>query len=232
MVKTYGLTHVAVAVRDLDRTEAFYVGILGANVVYRDAGFLQMQTPGSRDVLVFEKDAKKAGTAGGVLHFGFRLMKEHDIDAARAAVKKAGRRSTPAKPPGEPDFAASGGTRRTYQIQRRDPVDRSYPLPAGLLACLESILHAQPEDARRDDRPSAAGSVEPMRLVCAVIVFMFSVLNRSNVAFDRLVAPRLEPLGDAVVPDLRPLVAAGLRIDADRDVACCCASRICTSRKK
>jgi len=90
VVRTYGLTHVAVAVRDLDRTQAFYSAILGAVVVYRDAGFLQMQTPGSRDVLVFEKNAKKAGKAGGVLHFGFRLTKAKDIEAARKAVKNAG----------------------------------------------------------------------------------------------------------------------------------------------
>jgi catechol 2,3-dioxygenase-like lactoylglutathione lyase family enzyme len=104
MVKTYGLTHVAVAVRDLDRTEAFYGGILGAKVVYRDAAFLQMQTPGARDVLVFEKDAKKAGKAGGVLHFGFRLMKEKDIAVAREAVKKAGGKITDTGEfiPGEP----------------------------------------------------------------------------------------------------------------------------------
>jgi catechol 2,3-dioxygenase-like lactoylglutathione lyase family enzyme len=90
MVKTYGLTHVAVAVRDLDRTGAFYGGILGAVTVYRDEAFLQMQTPGSRDVLVFEKNPARAGKAGGVLHFGFRLTKAQDIDAARAAVQAAG----------------------------------------------------------------------------------------------------------------------------------------------
>jgi len=90
MVKTYGLTHVAVAVADLDRTQAFYQAILGAVTVYRDAGFLQMQTPGSRDVLVFERNAALAGKAGGVLHFGFRLMRPADINAARAAVDAAG----------------------------------------------------------------------------------------------------------------------------------------------
>ena len=90
MVKTYGLTHIAIAVRDLDRTQAFYAATLGAVVVYRDAAFLQMQTPGSRDVLVFEKNETKAGKAGGVLHFGFRLTRETDIDAARQAVKNAG----------------------------------------------------------------------------------------------------------------------------------------------
>lgn len=45
---------------------------------------------GARDVLVFEKDGKKAGKAGGALHFGFRLTKEKDITAAREAVMKAG----------------------------------------------------------------------------------------------------------------------------------------------
>ena len=90
MVKTYGLTHVAVAVADLDQTEAFYNTILGAVTVYRDSGFLQMQTPGSRDVLVFERNKGQAGKAGGVLHFGFRLTRPTDIDAARKAVKTAG----------------------------------------------------------------------------------------------------------------------------------------------
>ena len=118
MVKTYGLTHVAVAVRDLDRTAAFYAGILGAQVVYRDAGFLQMQTPGSRDVLVFEKNAKKAGKAGGVLHFGFRLTKEADISAAREAVRKAGGTITDTGEfiPGEPYLFATDPDGYTIEI--------------------------------------------------------------------------------------------------------------------
>ena len=118
VVKTFGLTHVAVAVRDLDRTEEFYAAILGAKVVYRDAGFLQMQTPGSRDVLVFEKNARKAGKAGGVLHFGFRLTKERDIDAARAAVKAAGGKisSTGEFVPGEPYLFAEDPDGYTIEI--------------------------------------------------------------------------------------------------------------------
>jgi catechol 2,3-dioxygenase-like lactoylglutathione lyase family enzyme len=118
VVKTYGLTHVAVAVRDLDRTEAFYRSILGAVVVYRDAGFLQMQTPGARDVLVFEKNAKAAGKAGGVMHFGFRLTKAKDIEAARDAVKEAGGTITETGEfvPGEPYLFATDPDGYTIEI--------------------------------------------------------------------------------------------------------------------
>ena len=118
MVKTYGLTHVAVAVRDLDRTAVFYAGILGAQVVYQDQGFLQMQTPGSRDVLVFEKNADRAGQAGGVLHFGFRLTKAADIAAARAAVTEAGGTITETGEfvPGEPYLFATDPDGYTIEI--------------------------------------------------------------------------------------------------------------------
>ena len=53
-------------------------------------GFVQLQTPGARDVLVFEKKPKQAGQIGGIAHFGFRLQNPKDIDAAATAVKKAG----------------------------------------------------------------------------------------------------------------------------------------------
>jgi catechol 2,3-dioxygenase-like lactoylglutathione lyase family enzyme len=118
MVKTYGLTHVAVAVQDLDRTSAFYAAVLGAVVVYQDSGFLQMQTPGSRDVLVFEKNMRQAGKPGGVLHFGFRLTQASDIDAARAAVTDAGGTITETGEfiPGEPYLFATDPDGYTIEI--------------------------------------------------------------------------------------------------------------------
>jgi catechol 2,3-dioxygenase-like lactoylglutathione lyase family enzyme len=90
VIKTYGLTHLALAVRDVDRASAFYRDVFGAVEVYRQDGFVQMQTPGTRDVLVFEQRAKNAGKSGGIAHFGFRLQDPGDIDAAARAVKKAG----------------------------------------------------------------------------------------------------------------------------------------------
>ncbi len=131
MVKTYGLTHVAVAVRDLDRTQAFYGAILGAQVVYRDAGFLQMQTPGTRDVLVFERNASKAGQTGGVLHFGFRLQNAADIDVARDVVKSAGGTITGTGDfiPGEPYLFATDPDGYTIEIWYEIPTPVDPPQP-------------------------------------------------------------------------------------------------------
>lgn len=104
MVKTYGLTHVAIAVRNLPKATRFYERLLGAKIVYQDDGFVQLQTPGSRDVIVLERRPGKAGRPGGVAHFGFRLRRPEDIDAAVSAVEAAGGRvkSRGEFVPGEP----------------------------------------------------------------------------------------------------------------------------------
>ena len=89
-VRTHGLTHIALAVRDAKRSLRFYQEVFGVVAVYQEAGFIQAQTPGSRDVLVFEERAAMAGRPGGVAHFGFRLVDAEDIDSALRAVKAAG----------------------------------------------------------------------------------------------------------------------------------------------
>jgi catechol 2,3-dioxygenase-like lactoylglutathione lyase family enzyme len=90
VVRTYGLTHVALAVRDAGSAFAFYQKVLGAVQVYRDGGFLQAQTPGSRDVIVFDESASRAGQKGGVAHFGFRLVDPDDLEDAARAIEEAG----------------------------------------------------------------------------------------------------------------------------------------------
>jgi catechol 2,3-dioxygenase-like lactoylglutathione lyase family enzyme len=90
MVRTYGLTHVALAVKDAKRAFEFYRQILGVKKVYDKGSFIQAQTPGTRDVLVFDENARRVGKRGGIEHFGFRLRRPQDIDLAVKLVKKAG----------------------------------------------------------------------------------------------------------------------------------------------
>jgi len=90
MVRTYGLTRIALAVRDAERALGFYQAVFGVVAVYRQDGVIQAQTPGSRDVLVFDEHAPRPGQAGGIAHVGFRLVDPVDIDLAVQAVERAG----------------------------------------------------------------------------------------------------------------------------------------------
>jgi catechol 2,3-dioxygenase-like lactoylglutathione lyase family enzyme len=64
--------------------------VLGVAAVYEGPDFIQAQTPGSRDVIVFERRPRQAGRAGGVAHFGFRLRRPADITRALDAIGAAG----------------------------------------------------------------------------------------------------------------------------------------------
>jgi len=90
MVKTHGLSHIALSVLDPDRSLAFYRSVFGVREYVRDASTIQVLGPGPYDVLAFEKRPVSAGVAGGIIHFGFRLARPEDIDAAVAAVEDAG----------------------------------------------------------------------------------------------------------------------------------------------
>ena len=89
--KTYGLTHLAIAVRDINRTLKFYQQVFDMQTMYHEDGFLQMTTPGANDILVFEeKEGSPIGQTGGIAHFGFRLKKPTDIDDIVERVRLAG----------------------------------------------------------------------------------------------------------------------------------------------
>ena len=92
MANVHGLTHLALAVRDLDRSVGFYGRAFGTREYYRDEASAQVLGPGPHDVLAFELAPDKAGRAGGALHFGFRLTSPDAIDAALSAVEEAGGR--------------------------------------------------------------------------------------------------------------------------------------------
>ena len=90
MIRTLGLTHLALTVTDLERSFRFYHEVFGMEAVHRHEQFLQAQTPGAHDVLVLEQGNDGAGTSGGIKHFGFQLEDARDIDAAATAIERAG----------------------------------------------------------------------------------------------------------------------------------------------
>src|SRR5947208_10646794 len=64
--------------------------IFGVIKVYDQNGWIQAQTPGARDIIVFDESAPRIGKPGGIAHFGFRLVNSTEIDVTVRAVKEAG----------------------------------------------------------------------------------------------------------------------------------------------
>ena len=89
MIKTYGLTHIALAVSDLKRTLQFYKELFGTVTMYEEETWAQVQTPDSHDIIVFEERPSIAGKTGiGVKHFGFRLVDAVSITEIKETLKK------------------------------------------------------------------------------------------------------------------------------------------------
>src|SRR5687767_1823699 len=88
--KTYGLTHIAIAVKNINHTLVFYQKVFDVTVMYKEKGLLQVTTPGSHDIIVFEEKKASFGKTGGIAHFGFRLKDPADIDEMAKRIKKAG----------------------------------------------------------------------------------------------------------------------------------------------
>ena len=94
MIRTQGLTHIHLVVRDLEQSLRFYQGVFGMEERFRDGPkMVFLNTPGSQDLITLNEDpaeAQLAGVNGGVAHVGFRLADSSDLDTAIAEVEAAG----------------------------------------------------------------------------------------------------------------------------------------------
>ncbi|MEM8766087.1 MAG: VOC family protein [Pseudomonadota bacterium] len=89
MIKTHGLSHLNLEVSDPDRSLRFYEALFGVEEYFRDETSIQVLGPGPHDVLAFVK-SDRAGTRGGLSHFGFRLTDPADLDDALREAEAAG----------------------------------------------------------------------------------------------------------------------------------------------
>src|SRR5436189_4637588 len=91
MIRTYGLTHIGLTVRDIDRSIAFYEKVLGARVLYNTGSAAELNTPGCHDIITLNSGrTSKVRAMGAVSHIGFRLVDPNDIGEAVRAVEAAG----------------------------------------------------------------------------------------------------------------------------------------------
>ncbi len=93
MIRTKGMTHIHLVVRNMKRSLRFYQTVFGMKVSFKiGRKMVFLNTPGSRDLITLNEDgdlASVAGTSGGISHFGFELLKTN-VDAAISDVEKAG----------------------------------------------------------------------------------------------------------------------------------------------
>jgi catechol 2,3-dioxygenase-like lactoylglutathione lyase family enzyme len=92
MIKTMGLTHLGLAVRDLERSLRFYEQAFGCRVIHRGDNAAEINTPGANDIISLTQETgdEIGSLSGGLSHFGFRLEHPDDIDAAASAIEDAG----------------------------------------------------------------------------------------------------------------------------------------------
>ena len=93
MIKTAGLTHIHLVVKDLQRSLNFYKTVFGMEETFWGSeGLVFLNTPGAKDAIALHQveGDHPTGTSGGILHFGFQLDDKADLDKAIELVVAAG----------------------------------------------------------------------------------------------------------------------------------------------
>jgi catechol 2,3-dioxygenase-like lactoylglutathione lyase family enzyme len=93
MIRSRGLTHIQLSVRDLQRSVRFYQSVLGLRKKFEgDAATAFLTTPGANDIITLNAagDRTNAGESGGIAHFGFQVEGLSDFERALAEAATSG----------------------------------------------------------------------------------------------------------------------------------------------
>lgn len=109
MIRSKGIFHTHLVVKDIQRSPRFYCGLFGmGDTGFKDGDLVFLTTPGSRDLLALnpegsggypggcavevEREHGLGGVQGGASHFGIMLEGREDYDTAiRVAPEFGGR---------------------------------------------------------------------------------------------------------------------------------------------
>jgi catechol 2,3-dioxygenase-like lactoylglutathione lyase family enzyme len=93
MIKTLGLTHLHLMVKDVKRSLDFYQKVFGLEVKFwAYDGLVFLNTPGANDLIALHQapEDQPTGASGGITHFGFQLADRADLETAIGEVVAAG----------------------------------------------------------------------------------------------------------------------------------------------
>ena len=90
MIRSRGLNHIQLNVRNLARSVAFYEKAFGLKVKFRiGRGMAFLQSPGADDLITLSKrSGKDVAGSGGLAHFGFAM--DAPIEKCITQVTRAG----------------------------------------------------------------------------------------------------------------------------------------------
>jgi catechol 2,3-dioxygenase-like lactoylglutathione lyase family enzyme len=92
-MNTYGLSHIQLTVRDVNKSRRFYSELFKMDIVNSDDDFAILRSPGTKEIITLYSNPKRldqAGKMGGIRHFGFRLREPHNIEAIVKQVADLG----------------------------------------------------------------------------------------------------------------------------------------------
>jgi len=95
VIKTYGLRHIQIKVKDVERAFSFYAELLGFEEQFRDGGrTIFASIPDGDDLITLHQPEASEPLygldRGGLLHFGFALPEGTNMSDAERQVIAAG----------------------------------------------------------------------------------------------------------------------------------------------
>lgn len=92
-IKTLGLRHVALNVKNVHRAKTFYIDVFGMQAEWEpDAKNSYLTSHGQDNLALHETDGLKTGTdaVGALDHFGFAFITPEDVDALHSHALELG----------------------------------------------------------------------------------------------------------------------------------------------
>ena len=86
MIKTNGLNHIALKVKDPERTARFYTDLFNMEITRSTPEMIFLKTVGSTDMMTLNRSQAEVTPEQGMVHFGF-IVEPDPFDAALTTIQ-------------------------------------------------------------------------------------------------------------------------------------------------